>query len=141
MEYNFTATAADGGTLKCYLGDAAEPFETVSDGEEVVAFHADVSPVALRFAYEGEGAGRVGDFRDVVSATITDAKGGLVLTGIGPGTTVVPAGETKTFTVSRNFTTDRLCTGFLLNGETFVSNELRPDGSHRSAIHLLIQLL
>ena len=130
ISYGFIAQVTGEGTISCYKENEAEPFETViaDDGAKQVAFTSSGSTVPLRFVFEGEGTATVSKFVDEVSATITDAKGGLTLTDIGPGKTVLEPGETLTFTVSRNFNTDRLCTGFVLNSTDFVDFKDYPDG-------------
>ena len=130
IAYGFIAQVTGEGTLSCYKENEAKPFETViaDDGAKQVAFTSSGSTVPLRFVFEGEGTATVSKFVDEVSATVIDAKGGLTLTGIGPGKTVVEPGQMLTFTVSRNFNTDRLCTGFVLNSTDFVDFNDYPDG-------------
>ena len=57
---------------------------------------------------------------------IEDDKGGLTLTGAGVGETVV-GGEPVTVSVSRNYSTPKLCLGFTVNGE-FVDFNAHEDG-------------
>lgn len=131
-QYGFSVKMAGPGVLSCYKDGESEPFETVicSGGElkRSVAFTSYSATVGLSFAFAGDGSAVLSGFVDEVSATITDSKGGLSLTGIESGKTVVTSGEPLTFTISRNFTTDRLCTGFVLNGTEFVDFDDYPGG-------------
>ena len=49
--------------------------------------------------------------------TITDAQTALVVTGVAKGTTILHKDETVTFTLARDYSTEKLCTGVTVNGE------------------------
>ena len=58
-----------------------------------------------------------GEAQEESSLTISDDSDGLVVTGAAIGTTDIPKGASIDVTFSRNFTSDRLCTGVEVNGE------------------------
>ena len=58
-----------------------------------------------------------GEAQEESSLTISDDSDGLVVTGASIGTTDIPKGSSIDVTFSRNFTSDRLCTGVEVNGE------------------------
>lgn len=51
--------------------------------------------------------------------TITDAQTALLVTGAAMGETILGHGETNAFVLARNYSTQKLCTGVLVNGEFF----------------------
>ena len=58
-----------------------------------------------------------GEAQEESSLTISDDSDGLVVTGAAIGTTDIPKGSSVDVTFSRNFTSDKLCTGVEVNGE------------------------
>lgn len=58
-----------------------------------------------------------GEAQEESRLTISDDSDGLVVTGAAIGTTDIPKESSVDVTFSRNFTSDRLCTGVEVNGE------------------------
>ena len=128
-EYSMDVEVSGAGILLIYLGEATEPFATVTSADGVKTVDAAVagSPT-FRFAFTGAGEARLSGFKDTISVFVDVPAGGVKVTGVGIGETVIEPGTVREIKLERTYESARLCTGFILNGDTFVDFDDYPDG-------------
>ena len=119
IEYNFTANVTEGATLKVTRAGVGLFSITQEDGEKQYIFKA-VGDQELLFSVSGEnGVAELSRFRNSTKVSITDDLGGVDIEGMEIGETEIVNDESITLTISRNYATQKLCTGLIINGEFF----------------------
>ena len=128
--YSFFVEVTGTGTLSVYLDGASEASYTftAADGEVETKLTLSEEKDA-RFVYSGtDGNAKLSRFSNVSYACILAAQKGIALDGgVAVGTNYVASGQTLTFTVSRAYDSDVVCTGIDVNGE-FLPFDGHPEG-------------
>ncbi|MBO5940250.1 MAG: hypothetical protein J6R18_03515, partial [Kiritimatiellae bacterium] len=119
IEYNFTAKVTDGAVLKVTRLSEVLFSITAEDGEQTFAFTG-AGDQDIAFSVSGEsGSAELSRFRNSTKVSITDDLGGVDIEGMEIGETEIVNDESITLTISRNYATQKLCTGLIINGEFF----------------------
>ena len=79
----------------------------------------------LDFSFSGAGVAHIVRCADCGRATVTDAHGGLTITGVASGSGEIGPGGTVT--IARNFDASPLCRGFYADGEYFAFSDHEDD--------------
>lgn len=129
-EYDMRVQVTGTGVLSVCLAGESAPFATVSadDGETTVVKTVEGSP-SFRLAFAGDGEAQLWNFSDTTAVRVDLPQGGVKVTGVAVGEeVVVKPGEPVTIKLERTYDSPRLCTGFTVNGVTFVNFDDYPDG-------------
>lgn len=117
IDYLFTAKVTGNATLTVTRGGTVLLTATAADGEKRWSFKG-TGEQHLEFAVAGaDGAAELSSFVNSTIVSIADELDGVTITGAAKGVSELLPGSTVT--IARNYTTKRLCTGLMVNGEFF----------------------
>ena len=128
--YSFFAEVTGSGTLSVYLDGSETPAYTFTEADGEVETKLSIAAERdAKFAYSGEdGSARLYRFSNISYACIFAEQHGVAVSGdFSLGTNYVASGQSATFTVSRAYDSDVVCTGVEVNGE-FFPFEGHPEG-------------
>ena len=120
IDYFFTAKVTGGATLTVERGGTVLVTATAADGEKTWSFKG-TGDQAIVFKVAGaDGAAELSGLSNSTLIKIADAQGGVSVSGAAVGEMEIWTGQPAvTITISRNYTTKKLCTGLMVNGEFF----------------------
>ena len=120
VRFAFTADVASGATLTVTKKGEATALLTIPGGGGNMEFaFTDVGPQQLVFAVSGEGAAVLSGFWNSKLVKISDANGGIAVTGAALGGTELVVGESLDLTIARTDTPEILSSGLDVNGDFF----------------------